>query len=1056
MLSYSQIGLYLGLSPAFVRNLADLQAIHLQSGHLLLGVTHMGGGYSSFRITGADRPITLIETRAYGSSQTYLDRPGASIVALDGRYAVFAPGLVNGMANGVALAANGNLGNGISLAGAGRLGPDVIQLGSFATASGQFLYSARNATTAFEIWKVQPGGGLTRIDGAEALSIPGRDRPEISDMGVATVGDRQFLLMTSASGNFIASHALEANGTLGRANIVWANQGAGLNAPGHLDHVTVAGVTYAVVASGQSSSLTMFRLTYDGALLPVDHIIDERTTRFSGASALDTVMVDGRAFVFVGGADDGISVFTVMPEGQLLHLVTLADTDARSLADVSAISALEINGKIAVFVASRTEAGITQFQFDPGQIGQTLTVGAGKYTGSAGSDLLRASSDTTQIIGGAGDDILISGNAPVTLTGGAGADIFVVSPINGKILISDFTPGTDRLDLSGLGMIRSTLQLTIKTIADGLRISFGDTQIHVRTADKTGLPANYFDNSLFPIAHYNLTGMRTSLLGTSGNDRLAASAAGSTAYALAGNDLLNGNIGHDLLSGGSGNDTLNGAAGNDTLLGGSGNDLIRGGAGNDSLLGGAGRDTIHGGDGRDTITDPSGDDTIYGEAGDDLISAMGGANAIWGGPGNDTINAGPGRDRIYGEAGNDRINAGAGNDAIWGGAGNDAILGGLGNDSIYGGIGNDLISDAAGTNAIWGGPGNDTITSGTGRDRIYGEAGNDRINAGAENDAIWGGEGNDTIAGGGGHDTIYAGGGNDIAAGGDGNDVLSGNAGNDKLNGQKGNDRLLGNQGNDTLAGGAGADTLLGGIGDDWLYGQDGFDLLRGEDGRDRLFGGNGNDTLDGGPGNDTLNGQAGNDTLWGGVGRDSLLGGDGRDLLRGGADSDTLLGQNGHDVLYGDGGNDRLDGGAGNDSLYGGAGSDVLVDLFGNNLLVGGDGHDQIRGGSGMDRIQGGRGKDTMTGGGGADVFVFRAAADHDGSRDVITDFVRGVDRIDMVGLGLRYVADAEFSAARQVRAHHMPGGMLVEVDLNGDHRADLSLMLNGLAALGRGDFLL
>jgi len=984
MLNYSQITLYVGLVPAFLRNLADLKAVHLQSAHLLLGVTHMGGGYSAFRITGADRPITLIETRAYGSSQAYLDRPDASIVALDGGYAVFAPGLVNGMANGVALAADGDLGGGISLAGTGRLGPDVIQLGSFATASGQFLYSARNATTAFEIWKVQPGGSLTRIDGAEALSIPGRDRPEISDMGVAAVGDRQFLLMTSASGNFIATHALEANGTLGRANIVWATQGVGLNAPGLLSHVTVAGVTYAVVASGQSSSLTMFRLTHDGALLPVDHVIDERTTRFNGASALDTVMVDGRAFIFVGGADDGISVFTVMPDGRLLHLVTLADTDARSLADVSAISALEINGKIAVFVASRTEVGITQFQFDPGQIGQTLTVGAGKYTGSGGADLLRAGGDTTQIIGGAGDDILISGSAPVTLTGGAGADIFVVSPVSGKILISDFTPGTDRLDLSGLGMIRSILQLTIKTIADGLRISFGDMEIHVRTADKTGLAANYFDNSLFPIAHYNLARMRTSLLGTSGNDTLAASTAGSTAHGLAGNDLLNGNIGHDLLSGGSGNDTLNGAAGNDTLQGNAGNDLIRGGAGNDNLGGGADRDTIYGGDGRDTITDPSGDDTIYGEAGDDLIS------------------------------------------------------------------------DAAGANVIWGGPGNDTITSGAGRDRIYGDAGNDRINAGAGDDAIWGGDGNDTITGAAGHDTIDAGGGNDSVTGGDGNDVLSGNYGNDNLNGMNGNDRLLGGQGNDTLIGGAGLDTLLGGIGDDLLYGQDGFDLMRGEDGHDRLIGGNGNDIPDGGAGNDALNGQAGNDTFWGGAGQDSLIGGDGQDMMHGGADNDTLLGQNGHDVLYGEGGNDRLDGGTGNDSLYGGAGSDVLVDLFGNNLLVGGDGHDQIRGGGGNDRIQGGRGRDTMTGGAGADVFVFRDASEHDGSRDVITDFVRGIDRIDLGGLGLRYVADAEFSAARQVRAHSMPGGMLVEIDLNGDHQADLSLMLNGLAALARGDFVL
>lgn len=86
--------------------------------------------------------------------------------------------------------------------------------------------------------------------------------------------------------------------------------------------MTVSGVTYVVIAASQSSSLTVMRLTYTGELIPVDHIVDERTTRFSGATAMDTLQLGGRAFVFVGGGDDGISVFTVLPDGKLLHVAT--------------------------------------------------------------------------------------------------------------------------------------------------------------------------------------------------------------------------------------------------------------------------------------------------------------------------------------------------------------------------------------------------------------------------------------------------------------------------------------------------------------------------------------------------------------------------------------------------------------------------------------------------------------------------------------------------------------------------------------------------------------
>ena len=35
---------------------------------------------------------------------------------------------------------------------------------------------------------------------------------------------------------------------------------------------------------------------------------------------MEAVAIDGRAFVVVGGADDGLSLFTITPDGRLIHL----------------------------------------------------------------------------------------------------------------------------------------------------------------------------------------------------------------------------------------------------------------------------------------------------------------------------------------------------------------------------------------------------------------------------------------------------------------------------------------------------------------------------------------------------------------------------------------------------------------------------------------------------------------------------------------------------------------------------------------------------------------
>jgi Ca2+-binding RTX toxin-like protein len=200
--------------------------------------------------------------------------------------------------------------------------------------------------------------------------------------------------------------------------------------------------------------------------------------------------------------------------------------------------------------------------------------------------------------------------------------------------------------------------------------------------------------------------------------------------------------------------------------------------------------------------------------------------------------------------------------------------------------------------------------------------------------------------------------------------------------------------------------------------------------------------------GDDRITGSAENDVVYGGRGMDELFGANGHDRLFGDDDTDRLFGQVGNDSLSGGIGNDRLDGGSGRDTLLGQGGNDLLVGGAGNDLLIGGAGRDVLIGGSGAD---------VMTGGSGRDVFVFRAVSDSPaaGRADRITDFERGLDRIDLadIATSLRFVAS--FSGrAGEVRFD--AGSQMVLLDRNGDSLADFAVQVTGVSALGAADFIL
>jgi len=291
-------------------------------------------------------------------------------------------------------------------------------------------------------------------------------------------------------------------------------------------------------------------------------------------------------------------------------------------------------------------------------------------------------------------------------------------------------------------------------------------------------------------------------------------------------------------------------------------------------------------------------------------------------------------------------------------------------------------------------------------------------------------------------------------------------------------DHLSGHGGDDSISGGQGNDDLFGDLGDDSLLGGDGIDTLSGGDGDDSLSGGNGNDSLYGSSGNDQLNGGAGTDYMSGGSGNDAYYVSSDLDRI-----SESSVSTGGYDTEYaavsesalasnieklvltgtavsgvGNGGNNALIGNASANSLSGGSGNDTIAGGIGNDTCVGGVGDD---------RLTGGRGTDHLSGDAGHDIFDFNGLFElgqGSGVRDVISNFVRGEDRIDLstIDANLLVLNDQAFhfvstySANASGQVKYSNG--VIQISTDADSQVEYEIGLIGVAPtlLSATDFIL
>ncbi len=369
--------------------------------------------------------------------------------------------------------------------------------------------------------------------------------------------------------------------------------------------------------------------------------------------------------------------------------------------------------------------------------------------------------------------------------------------------------------------------------------------------------------------------------------------------------------------------------------------------------------------------------------------------------GNDVMAGTDRAELLHGAGGDDVITGGGGIDLLFGGSGGDSLQGDGGNDYLFGGDGADILAGGAGNDFLKGGNGADLFVLGEGGDRIADfTGGEDRIDLSAL----------DHLAGG--YSLTQTGEGLQIRIG-DGGDIVA------TLDGVSATDfdwqrDVISSHDTATLTsppptdspsdpvqdGGSAtpppADSGTGGNNDGGTNGGGDLPLpspgisdidlthwintalapVTGDRGSDVLQGSSGDDLLDGGRGYDVLIGGAGNDLYVFDHFRDQAV-----EDRSGGIDTviayqDQQLGDNLENLLLERG---RI--------AKGNALDNTLVGNSHNNILRGFDGDDTLYGGGGMDELFGGGGNDT---------FVY----DSLGEKDIVRDFQKGADALDLRGL--------------------------------------------------------
>lgn len=361
--------------------------------------------------------------------------------------------------------------------------PQLAGMASFSTASGDYMVGISGSQTRLQLYEFTSDWQLALRD--TVVDTPKSAVTHVSDVLTVTSGGATYVISASATESSLSSYRLTSGGDLEFADTITPRDGLWVSGFEAMETIEIDGQSYIIGASAHSSSLSVVRVNPMGVFFVEDIETDTQHTRFAGARALDSFQAEGRDFIAVAGSDGGLSLFELLPGGDLFHHQSLTQSTAWNVGPVSALSVILVGDTAHIAVAGSAAGGLALLDLPLSDLGarQVGTGGANTLTGSAGADMLLGGAGNDTLRGGAGDDVLIAGPGADRLTGGAGADTFVFTADGQTNTVTDFALGTDRLDLSGWGLLYHHGALDISGSASGAVLRWNDEHLVIQSSD---------------------------------------------------------------------------------------------------------------------------------------------------------------------------------------------------------------------------------------------------------------------------------------------------------------------------------------------------------------------------------------------------------------------------------------------------------------------------------------------------------------------------------------------------------------------------------------------
>ena len=205
-------------------------------------------------------------------------------------------------------------------------------------------------------------------------------------------GTNEFVFV-SGNDSGISAFSIDGSGTLTSVQNVADDGTLNIGNVQGMDTIAIddgaGGINTYLIAGSLSGGASVFEVASDGTLTNTQNLADDLTVFLATPRAVETAVIDGTGYVFVGGWDDGVSVFEIDNTGTMTNVGNLADDASLHLRDIADLHFTIDSGVPTLIVGSEGDDGIDSYtiSIDGGTGAVTLTrateipSGSNLYTG---------------------------------------------------------------------------------------------------------------------------------------------------------------------------------------------------------------------------------------------------------------------------------------------------------------------------------------------------------------------------------------------------------------------------------------------------------------------------------------------------------------------------------------------------------------------------------------------------------------------------------------------------------------------------------------------------